>query len=619
MILPRSERTALKRSIDALDVDKAGFAWSVAAGSAGLSSAVGLSAVSAWLITRASQMPPVLQLSVATTAVRALGVSKAVLRYINRLSSHRVALYGMSHLRTHVYETLANSSTDSVSALSRGDLLDRTGRDVDAVGDVVVKAIQPAFVAIVVSLVSCVIVGALSPLIGLILAACLICSGVVGPMLAAKGARIAEEAQVEDLAEVSAHALTMLDSPSELRVSGYLGRMEDALAATESRIFRHRDAAARPQAAAKALQTICMGISVAAAILIGVLQFAGGTLAATELAVCVLTPLAAYEAIEQLPEGAIQLVHSAKAASRIMELLDSATPEGADPVTPSALTESFVLTEPATPARPATPSAPAAATPTTAAPATRAGLLARDARIGWPGYPPVGGPFDFTFERGKTVAIVGRSGVGKSTLLYTLAGMLHPVSGSVTLDGRTIAALSRADVSRTLSLTAEDAHIFQTTVLENLRAARPDVTEREAVTYLVQVGLGTWLSELPDGVHTMLGEEGATISGGERRRLLLARALASPAEFLLLDEPGEHLDGETADRLIRDLLLAGKREGRGRTVILATHRLSSLDVADEVILLERTDTGTRIRDHGTHAELLARDEAYAWSAGQELL
>ncbi|MDY5126561.1 thiol reductant ABC exporter subunit CydC [Actinotignum sp. SLA_B059] len=582
---PQDERRALLRALRLLRVDKGGFWGSVAAGAAGLSSSVALAAVSAWLITRASQMPPVLALGVATTSVRFFGVSKALLRYVNRIFSHRVTLYGMSNLRTAVYATLADSPTDVVTSVRRGDLLARTGRDVDSVGDVVVKAVQPGAVAGIVCLVSCLIVGILCPPIGLLLAGCLLISGILAPYLAMRGGRIAEEAQVRDETEISATALTMLDSAAELRVAGRVDAMEEVQEATEQRIFRHRDAAARPQALAIALDTLAMGIAVVGAILIGSRALDAGTLSATALAVCVLTPLAAFEATQGLGEAAIQLVRSAKAAQRILELLDRAQ-------------------------RSEEPEAPA--------PTHERGLHATDLIIGWPGGPDVAGPFELHVERGSSIAIVGHSGIGKSTLLYTLAGMLRPHAGSVRLDGHEVSSLDRRTVSHTLTLTAEDAHVFETTVLENLRVARPSVTEREAVELLVRAGLGTWLTQLPRGVHTLLGEDAATISGGERRRLLLARALASDAEFLLLDEPGEHLDPETADELIRDLLRAGKNNADPRTIILVTHRLTPLDAADEVIVITREEGGiAHVSARGTHEELTERLASYAWAAKQE--
>lgn len=585
--LPRSERIALKRSIELLGVNRRDFLLSVLAGSVGIGSSVGLSAVSAWMITRASQMPPVMALAVSATAVRALGVSKAVLRYFNRIFSHRVALYGMSSLRTRVYSTLAKSSTDVVTSVRRGDLLARMNTDVDSIGDVIVKAVQPACVAVLVSLLSIIIIGVLSWPIAVVLLLGLLCSGIIAPYFALKGGRIAEETQVRDRSEISSQALTMMDSADELRISGQLRTMEAAQEETEHKIFRNRDAAARPQALAIAIDTLAMGLTVVLAIVIGSWQLAHGMLSETALAVCVLTPLAAFEVTNGLGEAAIQLVRSAKAAERILDLLDRAetTETAANAPTPRE---------------------------------NEHGLVAEDLVVGWPGGPDVAGPFNFHVEQNEAIAIVGPSGIGKSTTLYTIAGMLRPHAGSMRLDGAEVSALERSEVSEKLSLTAEDAHIFETTVLENLRVARPSVTEREAVLLLIEVGLGEWLSQLPEGIHTVMGEDAATISGGERRRLLLARALASPADYLLLDEPGEHLDPETADPLIRDLLRAGKRADHPRTIILATHRLTPLDAADRVLLLERDGDGqVRVAHSGTHEELLASVPQYAWSCAQE--
>ncbi len=586
--LPKAERTAIRRAITLLQIDKVGFMWSIAAGSAGLMCSVGLAAVSAWLIARASQMPPVLDLSVAATSVRALGVGKAIFRYFNQIASHRVALYGMSSLRSSVYNTLADSPTDVVTSVRRGDLLTRTGRDVDSVGDLMVRALQPAAVALVVSIFAVGIVGALSPLIGMVLAGGLLISGIVGPYFAMRGARLAEQAQIRDKADLAAQSLTMLESASELRVSGQLAAMEKAAAKTEARIFRNRDRAARPAALAAATDLFALGLTLVLTLIIGTNQVGAGTLKPIELAVVVLTPLAAFEATQALSGAGIQLVRSGGAAQRILALLDKAREQQDVPPKPEDIEE--------------------------------AGLVAQDLIIGWPNGPDVASELTFKVERGESLAIVGPSGIGKTTLLYTLSGMLHPHEGNVRLDGREISHLSREEVSRSLTLTAEDAHIFETSVLENIRVARADVSPDEAAELLARVGLGEWLSQLPQGVHTLLGADAATVSGGERRRLLLARALASPAEFLLLDEPGEHLDAETADALIRDLLRAGTSEDptETRTVILVTHRLRPLDAADRIILLGEREGKTMITAAGTHEELLAEVPDYRWSIQQEV-
>ncbi len=582
-VFPKDERQALRRAIRLLDYDKARFAWSVAAGSGAIGSGVGLGATSAWLIARAAQLPSVLDLSVAATGVRAFGVGKAVFRYLERIASHWVALYGMSSLRTTVYDKLANSTTDVVTSVKRGDLLARTGSDVDEIGDVVVKSMLPAAVAAVVSLIAIAIVAFLSPQIGIVLAISLLIAGLVGPYLAMRGARISEIAQVENRAQLNHESLTMLESAAELRVTGRLADMEASRIETEQRIQQNRDDAAKPTALAAAIDTLALGIAVVGALFIGTRQMAAGDLNGVELVVCALTPLSAFEATQRLGGAGIQLVRSGGAAKRIMELLDTAD-----------ASEQRVADRVTTP--------------------DDSGLIANHLVIGWPGGSDVAGPIDLHLQPGKTLAIVGTSGIGKSTLLYTLSGMLEPHAGSVKLDGREVSLLDRSKVSESLTLTAEDAHIFETSVLENLRVARASVTAQEAQDLLIRAGLGDWLDQLPEGVETIIGTDATTISGGERRRILLARALASEATYLLLDEPGEHLDSETADSLIRDLLRAGDGS---RGIILVTHRLSPLDVADEVIVLGDAAGSVGVVARGTHAQLLATLPQYSWSAAQE--
>ena len=178
-----------------------------------------------------------------------------------------------------------------------------------------------------------------------------------------------------------------------------------------------------------------------------------------------------------------------------------------------------------------------------------------------------------------------------------------------------LSSVPHDDAAEDVVFTAEDAHVFDTTVLENLRVARGDVTEEEARDALNRAGLGTWLAALPDGVHTRLGADASSISGGERRRLLLARALCSHAPILLVDEPAEHLDPRTADALLTDLLRLSTDPQHPRAVVVATHRLSALGASDEVILLE--DGAVRAR--GAHTDLLAANPDYARAVAAEAL
>jgi ATP-binding cassette subfamily C protein CydC len=562
----RHDLAALRRILPLLRVQPRRVLVAILCGTLALGSAVGLAAASAWLIARASEMPPVMHLGVAVVAVRALGISRGVFRYLERLSSHEVALRGVVDLRTNVYRILARGHPEATAGMRRGDVLARVGADVDAVGDVVVRALIPTAVAVVVSAGTVGLVAAFSPAAAAILALALLIAGIGAPALAAAAARRSELAGLRASADVAAASMVILDGATELRVSGRLAAAVADLRRAEARVAAAQDAAARPAALAQGLGVLATGLAVVGAMLVGIPATTAGTLAPVELAVVVLTPLAAFEAAGALPAAALQVIRSGGAASRLVDLLDRAgawPTAGAD----DAATAATVAT---TPAR-------------TGAAAVDRTVVASGLACGYPGHPPLLTDLDLRLEPGRAVVVVGPSGVGKTTLLLTLAGLLEPLAGEVRIGGTD----GGEHPSATVAVTAEDAHVFATTVLENLRVARGDVTPAQATEALTRAGLGDLLDRLPDGLDTMLGPDATTLSGGERRRLLLARALLHPAPLMLLDEPGEHLDPATADALIADILDVGRERG----VLVVTHRLAGLDRADQVIDLGARDIG----------------------------
>ena len=603
VFLSPSEWRALRRAVGLLDLAPARFAASVATGALGLGSAIGLSAVAAWMIARASQVPDVVALGVAPVAVRLFGISRSVLRYCERLLSHDTALRGMSALRAHLYERLATSRADTVVGLRRGDVLARVGADVDAVGDLVVRSYLPMAVAACVGSATSIGMALIHPASGLILAACLLLAGMVGPLVTARAARASELARQGHATDLSAIVLTALEGGDELSVSGRLPRLMDELSGLEARLSSARDRGARPAAMAAAVDTAAMGLAVVGALLVGGQAVITGDLAPVWLAVIVLVPLAAFEVTSALGPATVQLVTSAGAAARIVELIDKAdraeaprTAAAPDPEPLPALSDGGPR------------------------------LRARGLAVGWPDGPVVAEGIDLDLAPGDRLAITGPSGVGKTTLLATLAGLLEPKGGELTLDGTAPWAAQRSDVARRITLTAEDAHVFATTVLENLRVANGTLSSQDARALLRRAGLGDWLTGLPQGLDTLLSSDATTLSGGERRRLLLARALAAPAPLMLLDEPGEHLEAATADRLVADLLQAGngaedaeEAEETARGVLLVTHRLSALESADEVLVLgipEPGEPATIVR-RGTHTRLSAQDASYRWSLEHE--
>ncbi|MFD6444941.1 thiol reductant ABC exporter subunit CydC [Promicromonospora sp. NPDC060204] len=635
---PGPGRDPLRRILPLLEVRPGKVAAAIALGVLALACAIGLAAVAAWLVARASQMPPVLTLSVAVVSVRAFGIGRGVLRYCERLASHDVALRGMAALRANLYERLA--ADDRPVTVRRGELLARIGQDVDDVGDVVVRAVVPAGVAAVTSLGSVILLGVLLPAAGVALAFCLVLAGVVTPWLAARAAARTEARGAAARGEVTALTLELLEESAPLRVAGRFDARLADLDAADARLSAVADDGARTSGRAAALGALAQGLAVLASLAFGVPAALAGTLSPEALTVIVLTPLAVFEATSGLPAAAVQLHRSREAARRLLALLPEPSPVSDVQVT---------RVTSASDAERAEDGADGAGRESDGG----ALLVLDEVAAGWPGAdgrPVVAVEWvSLTLAPGSVVALAGPSGVGKTTLLMTAAGLIPPVSGAVggrsaapqaisssdrrTPDGLPIARAG--DTGGGTLFVAEDGHVFDTTVLENLRVARGDVTPDEARAALDAVGLGDWLAALPAGLDTVVGTDAAAVSGGERRRLLVARALLAPARVLLVDEPAEHLDGTTADALV-DAVAAHAR-ATGRAVLLATHRLTPLAVADEVLLLADGTAGgpaegaadepaagsagpgspATVAARGRHADLLAGDATYAWSAAQE--
>ncbi|WP_439948446.1 thiol reductant ABC exporter subunit CydD [Streptomyces sp. BBFR109] len=536
-------------------------------GSLALGSAVGLMATSGWLISRASQHPPVLYLMVAVTATRTFGIGRAVFRYAERLVSHDAVLRMLADTRVAVYRRLERLSPAGLRRVRRGDLLTRLVADVDALQDYWLRWLLPAGSALVVSATSVAFTAWLLPEAGAVLAAGLLAAGVGVPLVTGAVSRRAEHRLAPARGALATRITDLLTGTAELTVAGALPDRAARARRADAALTRIASRAATATALGDGLTALVSGLTVTAAALVGAQAVADGRLSVVVLAVVVLTPLAAFEAVLGMPLAVQYRQRVRRSAERVHEILDAPEPVR-EPDRPRQV-----------PARPF--------------PLVVKGLTARyagqdrDALAG----------VDLTLEEGRRVAVVGASGSGKTTLAQVLLRFLDPEAGAYTLGGVDARSLDGDDVRRLVGLCAQDAHLFDSSVRENLLLARKDATEPELRDALARARLLDWTDSLPDGLDTLVGEHGARLSGGQRQRLALARALLADFPVLLLDEPAEHLDLPTADALTADLLAATE----GRTTLLVTHRLAGLEAVDEVIVLD----GGRVVQRGPYAELAA--------------
>ncbi|MFF7868195.1 thiol reductant ABC exporter subunit CydD [Streptomyces qaidamensis] len=538
-------------------------------GSLALGSAVGLMATSGWLISRASQQPPVLYLMMAVTATRAFGIGRAVFRYAERLVSHDAVLRMLADTRVAVFRRLERLAPAGLRRVRRGDLLSRLVADVDALQDYWLRWLLPAGAAVVVSAASVGFTAWLLPEAGAVLAAGLLAAGVGVPLITGAVARRSEHRLAPARGVLATRVADLLTGTAELTVAGALPARTAQAREADRALTRIASRAATATALGDGLTALISGLTVTAAALAGAQAVAAGRLDGVTMAVVVLTPLAAFEAVLGLPLAVQYRQRVRRSAERVYEVLDAPEP----------------VAEPERPRQ--APSSPF--------PVVLKGLTARyagqerDALAG----------LDLTLDEGRRIAVVGPSGSGKTTLAQVLLRFLDAKAGSYVLAGVDACALHSDDVRGLVGLCAQDAHLFDSSLRENLLLARKDATEDHLSAALRRARLLDWADSLPDGLDTLVGEHGARLSGGQRQRLALARALLADFPVLVLDEPAEHLDLPTADALTADLLAATE----GRTTLLITHRLAGLEAVDEVIVLDRGQVVQR----GSYAELLAMD------------
>jgi ATP-binding cassette, subfamily C, bacterial CydC len=552
----------------------------VAAGAAATGCGVALLAVSGFLLARASQHPNIIAISAAVVAVRALSAGRGVSRYFERLSSHDAAFRILADVRVSIYRRLERLAPAGLTAFSSGDLLARLVSDVDATQDLFIRGITPPLAAALVgagAVTACLLI--LAPAAAA-LAAGLLAAGIGVPVLAAMTARGAARRIAPARGQMAATFTDLLAGAADLHAFGAEETALAAVTATDADLTRQARRNASVSGLSTGLSSAIAGLTPWGVLLLGVAATGDGTLTRVPLAVLTLTALASFEAVTLLPAAAIQLGQARRSAHRIAAVLDAPDPVR-EPPTPRPLPDGPV----------------------------RVTLHGAQVRY-QPDGPAALDGIDLDLRPGRRVALVGPSGAGKSTVAAVLLRFVDLTAGSATLNGHDLASYAADDVRTKIGGCPQDPHMFDTSLRDNLRLARPGATDDQLDGAAAGARLLDWVRSLPLGWDTPVGAHGAALSGGQRQRLVLARALLADPALLILDEPTAHLDRDTGRALMQDLLAATE----GRTVLLITHDLDGLDHFDQVVVL---DDG-QVVERGTHAELIHADGSYQalWQAGQ---
>jgi thiol reductant ABC exporter CydC subunit len=544
--------TTFRRLFGLLAAHRRWIAIGALLGFLAVGSNVALMAMSAYLISKAALVSNVAEVALAITAVRVLAISRAAFRYLERLVTHRATFAILADLRVWFFASIEPLAPARLARHRSGDLLARIVGDIETLEDFYVRVIVPPIVAALVTAIASLALGLLDPVLGLALLAFLALTGVALPLASRRLSRRPASTLIATRAELSAMLVDEIGGIADLvaldRAADHrervlaLGRATDGAMAGLAHVRAGTAAMAATLATLAAITVLAIGIQ-----LTGV-----GRLDGIYLALLPLVALASFEIIAPLAQAfGVQEANQA-AARRLFELTD-ATPEAVDPAD------------------------------TAPRPIHHGSAVEfRDVRFRYgPDEPPVLDGCTFTVDSGASVAIIGPSGSGKTTLVNLLLRFWEYEAGEIRIGGHDLREYRADDVRRLLGVVAQDVHLFNATIRDNLAVADADVTDERIVEACRLARIHDTIVSLPQGYETRVGENGLLLSGGERQRLAIARAIIKDAPILILDEATANLDVETE----RDVMASLASFMVGRTTLVISHRPRVAAGMDRILTL----------------------------------
>jgi thiol reductant ABC exporter CydC subunit len=556
------------------------FRWRIglaaALGALTVGGGVGLMGTAAFLIAAAALQPSIAELQVAIVGVRFFGITRGILRYLERLVSHRVTLELLGRLRRWFFEALEPLAPARTLELASADLLRRAVSDVESLQELFIRSVAPPAVAAIVGVVVAVVLGGFDRGLAVVFVLAF-----VGTAAVVTGGTSALAAPGRGEVAVARRALTSaladaLQGMPELVAFGREQAAADRVHRSSESAEQARARAARREALGDAGVVAGTHAAVWLTLALAIPMVRQGSITGVHLAVICLVVMAAFEAVQPLPGAASSLREQHAAAERVLSVLD--TPAA---VVEGAVSETGCEVDP-----------------------TRPVLELRAVGFSYPGGRgrALEG-VDLAVERGATVAIVGPSGAGKSTLAHLLLRFWDPTSGEIVLGGRPLPSWPLEQLRSVIGVLPQRVDLFTGSIRDNLLLAAPRATPEQLDAAADRAGLLETVRSLPDGWETWIGEQGARLSGGQRQRLAIARLVLRDPLVVVLDEPSTGLDPVTERRVIESLL--GLFAGRATVVI--THRLVAMDRFDEIVVLDRG----RVVERGAHVELLAAGGRYS--------
>lgn len=537
-------------------------------------SAVALMATSGWLISRAAQMPPVLELSIAVVGVRTFALSRGVARYAERLVSHNATFKSLSEIRSSLYQKLESLAPSGLSAFRNGDLMARLVADVDEIQNIPLRVFLPVTSGIVAALFSVIAAWLIFPIAGLVLLVTISFVAIFSPWLTSKLAARSERETAGLRGELTEELSAFFTGSADLLMLDAADLSLAKISDLDSELTSRNQRLASSLGIAGALTVLSQGIAILVSVATAIQAVNANQLNGLFLVVIALIPMAAFESVASFPAAALSLARVRGSAQRICEVLDTE-----DPIIDPMESQRFHGDE----------------------------ISVSEVSAHWPGSSRQAiTNIDLDAAPGSQIGLVGASGSGKSSIAAVLAKFLVPSDGRYSLGNIDSINLSGESVREVVKLSLQASHIFATSIAENLKLAWPHYdyspADEDLWAALDKALLSDWVRSLPNGLDTVVGERGTSMSGGQRQRLIAARMFLADPAIWILDEPTEHLNDELADKLIANLVSASG----SKTLIISTHRILDTKCFDHVLVL---DQGV-VTESGSPSQLAARQGDY---------
>ncbi len=594
-------RSPLLRLFNRMAPFKGQVAFSVLMGFATIASSIGLMTTSAYIISAAALHPSIAVLQVAIVGVRFFGITRGLFRYLERYSAHRVTFRLLAQLRSGFYGALEPLAPARLMRFHSGDMLARILADIESLETFYVRAVAPPLVALLVALASVLFMAHFAPSLVPALLAFLLAAGVGTPIVSRWLAAQPGRALVQQRAALNACLVDGIQGMADLLAFDQGPRQRARVAGIDRSLAKIQARMANISGLQSALGGLSANLCAWTVLTLAIPQVRSGQIEGVFLAVLVLAAMTSFKALLPLPQAAQYLQANLQAAGRLFEIVD-AQPEVVDLPSPLPLPRDCDLNVQHLSFQYPHPFSQSSSNPS-----------------------PLGGPryalkdLSFSLPQGKRLAIVGPSGAGKSTLAHLLQRFWEYRQGSILLGGGELKAYAQDELRALCSVVAQNTFLFNASVRDNLRIARPDASDAEITLAASLAQIHDFIQALPQGYDTWIGEQGLRLSGGERQRLAIARALLKNAPLLILDEATANLDAATGLEVWRCL----ESLMTGRSTLVITHQLAGLESMDEILVLQ----AGQVIERGSHVRLLASGGLYCrmWElerqvfAGQETI